>query len=381
MSQHGYIFEDCGMWYVRYRENERQPDGSVKRAQKAHPLGKVADFPRKRDIQPLADKFMEQVNATSFFPDAGITVTRFIAEMYTPKMERDLKPSTQKCYRDILAIHVLPNLADMPVREFKTYHGEALMTKIAEQGLAKSSYRRIKSVLSAVFTYAIRMGLATVNPITYVQIPKRCKQTAPTEAYSLEEITAMISFLPEPAATIVATAAYAGLRKGELRGLRGLDYDGRLLIVEQSVWNRFTTEPKSEASRDAVPVIPTLRKRLDALVRADKRMFPLFPSAVGTPVDLGNVANRIIKPMLEAHGLRWKGWHAFRRGLATRLKDMGVDDMTIMRIIRNGDVQTTRKHYIKIIPAHVEAAMEALEKRLCAGTVQEIGMSDAGNYN
>jgi hypothetical protein len=94
-----------------------------------------------------------------------------------------------------------------------------------------------------------------------------------------------------------------------------------------------------------------------------------------------NVANRVVKPMLEAHGLRWKGWHAFRRGLATNLKALGVDDLTIMRIIRNSDVGTTRKHYIKHIPADVEAAMEAFEKKLCAGSVQEIGMSGAGNYN
>ena len=338
-------------------------------------------FPRKRDIQPLAHKFMEQVNTTSFSPDAGITVSRFITEMYRPKMERDLKPSTQKCYRDILAIHVLPNLVDMPVREFRTYHGETLMAKIAAQGLAKSSYRRIKSVLSAAFTHAIRMGLTAVNPITYVSIPRRCKQTAQTEAYSLEEITGMISFLPEPTATIVAVAGYAGLRKGEIRGLRGLDYDGHQLTVSQSVWNRFTTEPKSENSKDAVPCIAPLRKRLDVLVRTEKRMFPLFRTSVGTPVDLANVANRIIKPMLEAHGLRWKGWHAFRRGLASNLKALGVDDLTIMRIIRNKDVATTRKHYIKTVPAHVEAAMEALEKRLCAGSVQEIGRSDAANYN
>jgi hypothetical protein len=110
-------------------------------------------------------------------------------------------------------------------------------------------------------------------------------------------------------------------------------------------------------------------------------MFPLFATSSGTPVDLANVANRIIKPMLKAHGMRWKGWHGFRRGLATNLKANGADDMTIMCIIRNGDAGTMHKHYIKTIPAHVEATMKAFEDRLCAGTAQEIGSSDAGNYN
>lgn len=381
MSQRGYVFEDCGTWYVRYRENVRQPDGSIKRVQTARPIATKLEYPRKRDVMPLVKKFMDEINSTSFSPDAGMSVARFITDMFLPNVERNLKPSTQKGYKDIWRIHVEPVLPAMPLREFRAYHGEEVMVRISSNLLAKSSYRRIKSFLSAVFSYAIRMGIATVNPITYVKIPKRCKQTPATEAYSLEEIATMLSFLPEPTASIVATAAFAGLRKGELRGLRGLDYDGRQLMVSQSVWNRFTTEPKSENSKAAVPCIAPLRQRLDALVREDKKMFPLFRTSLGTPVDLANVANRVIKPMLEAHGMRWKGWHAFRRGLATNLKALGVDDLTIMRIIRNSDVGTTRKHYIKIIPADVEAAMDALEKKLCAGSVQENGRSTAAKFN
>jgi integrase len=380
MSQRGHVFSDCGSWFVRYRENVRQADGSIKRVQKARRIASKAEFPRKRDVTSLANQFMGEINSASFSPDAGISVARFIDEMFLPNVKRSLKPSTQKCYRDIWHIHVKPNLPEIPLREFRTYHGEEIMMKIATNPLAKSSYRRIKSFLSAVFSYAIRMGLATVNPITYVKLPQRCKQTPATEAYSPEETTAMISFLPEPAATIVAVAAYAGLRKGEIRGLRGLDYNGSQLMVSQSVWNRFTTEPKSDASKAAVPVIARLKARLDVLANGDK-MRPMFCSSVGTPIDMANVANRVIKPMLEAHRLRWKGWHAFRRGLATNLKSLGVDDLTIMAILRHDNVETTRSCYIKTVPAHVKAAMDALEKQICAGSVQENGRSNAVIYN
>src|SRR5271157_2810712 len=42
-------------------------------------------------------------------------------------------------------------------------------------------------------------------------------------AYTLDEILAFLGVLPEPAATIFATAAFAGLRRGEIRGLRWED--------------------------------------------------------------------------------------------------------------------------------------------------------------
>src|ERR1700676_5219151 len=43
----------------------------------------------------------------------------------------------------------------------------------------------------------------------------------------------------------------------------------------------------------------------------------------------------------------WHGFHAFRRGLATSLYDLGVDDFMIQQIPRQADVETTRRHYIK----------------------------------
>lgn len=54
---------------------------------------------------------------------------------------------------------------------------------------------------------------------------------------------------------------------------------------------------------------------------------------------------------------RWHGWHAFRRGLATNLHALGVDDKTIQRILRHSNVSITQKCYIKTMPAQVTEAM------------------------
>ena len=40
-------------------------------------------------------------------------------------------------------------------------------------------------------------------------------------------------------------------------------------------------------------------------------------------------------------------FHAFRRGLATNLFELGLDDRTVMRILRHVRVQITRASYIK----------------------------------
>ena len=43
----------------------------------------------------------------------------------------------------------------------------------------------------------------------------------------------------------------------------------------------------------------------------------------------------------------WKDWHAFRRGLATNLYDLGMDDHTIKAILHHSSVTVTRRSYIK----------------------------------
>jgi len=65
-----------------------------------------------------------------------------------------------------------------------------------------------------------------------------------------------------------------------------------------------------------------------------------------------------------SHLIEWHGWHAFRRGLASNLNDLGVPDLTIQRILRHANVATTRKAYIKVREPHVVAGMAQLEAEI-----------------
>jgi hypothetical protein len=52
-------------------------------------------------------------------------------------------------------------------------------------------------------------------------------------------------------------------------------------------------------------------------------------------------------------------WHAFRRGLGTRLNEVGVDGKTIQSILRHADISTTQAYYIYLGP---EAGCSGLEE-------------------
>jgi hypothetical protein len=57
----------------------------------------------------------------------------------------------------------------------------------------------------------------------------------------------------------------------------------------------------------------------------------------------------------------WRGWHGFRRGLGTKLHDLGIDTPTISRILRHANPGITEALYIKTLDSQQIGAMQQLE--------------------
>lgn len=145
-----------------------------------------------------------------------------------------------------------------------TVDGERLLQSIAkEHNLTCTTLAHIKAFLSGVFRFAKRQGVInSENPMRDVVLPKG-KPPGETHAYSLEDIVQMLDVLPEPAATIVAAAAFRGARKGEVRGFLWENYDGVQIRISQSFWRGHALEPKTRKSKAPVPVIAQLARRLE----------------------------------------------------------------------------------------------------------------------
>jgi integrase len=90
----------------------------------------------------------------------------------------------------------------------------------------------------------------------------------------------------------------------------------------------------------------------------------MFPSPAGKPINLDALATDFIVPLVTKAEIRWHGWHAFRRGLATNLHRLGVPDKIIQRILRHSNVAVTQSCYIKTADAEATAAMQQFERSL-----------------
>jgi integrase len=103
----------------------------------------------------------------------------------------------------------------------------------------------------------------TLKGLTEKERLRKKKIQASNElAYTLEEVAEMLDKLPEPSRTVCTVAAFTGLTRSELRGLKWEDYDGETINVRRKIWNDHVGAPKTEAREAGVYVVPLLRKIL-----------------------------------------------------------------------------------------------------------------------
>lgn len=357
--QKGTIRRVGNCWLLYWHEKQLVNGKPVWR-RKAKKIATYGDeYRSEREVAPLAESFLRKVNADAVLkrPVESIELVSGFLQKYLGHCQETMRPSTVSGYKGLFRL-LTPHLGDLKLSEAHTPQIEKLMKAVADKKQrSHSAHKNMKRFLSAAFKYAIRTGLLNPpNPVTDAAIP-RGKAAQETHAYTLDEVQAMLGALSEPARTAVLVAALTGLRRSELRGLRWEDFDGDELMVQRAVWQSHVTDTKTLTSKSAVPLLPIVQEALQEHKARNGYNQWVFHNLAGKPLDFKNLFDRHMKDDLEAAGITWHGWHAFRRGLATNLYDLGAPEKTIQAILRHADLETTMEHYIKARSNKSQAAM------------------------
>jgi integrase len=387
-KQSGYIMRHHGWWVLRYRERVGV-GGEIETIQRAKRLVPVdAQHKTKASVRDLAQRELEPLNRHLTEPLRVTNLGDFVDRVYLPFVKQQKRPSTFRGYFLMWAGYLKLRCKTAWMREVKTHQVQSWLDEIGrEHGISRTTLKHVKNFLSGVFRHGAQQGYFDgANPVKLAEIPAFAPNGAETKPYSLEEIGAMLKVLSEPAATAVATAAFTGLRLGELRGLTWESYEPAQnedslgwLNVTRSVWRNTIGDPKTAKSKAPVPVIPQLAKKLDLHRRGcggPLTAGPIFANSAGQPLDLNACYQRNMKDVLKRAGITWHGWHGFRRGLASNLNRLGVDDSVIQRILRHSNVATTQNHYIKTASPDAIAAMKQFSQALMCSACAPDGDTD-----
>jgi len=293
------------------------------------------------------------------------------------------KPSAIRSYERALRDRVLPELGMKRLVDVQRRDVQRLADELLGEGLDPSTVRNALMPLRVIFRRAIEDGDLALNPTGHLRLPavrgRRERIASPEEAQLL------LVALPDRDRAVWATALYAGLRRGELMGLRWEDVDlaKGVIRVERAYdeKERVHVEPKSHAGRRTVPIVGALRDELLAhKTRQGHDSGLVFGATEETPFVTSNVWRRAQVAWRRA-GLNPIGLHEARHTFASTLIAAGVNAKAITTYMGHASIQTTYDLYGKLMPGSESEATALVDAYLAradtASRLDQLGPSES----
>jgi integrase len=210
----------------------------------------------------------------------GCTVS--VGELVEWWLKERCPTASRSCEQSRLRKNVVRTaLGAVPVRRLTSARLEDHFHALERAGAAPASVNHIRAKLRTVFFKVRKAGLwMGLNPITDTEprrVPKRAHPTL-----KLEEIPRVLAHVSPLWRDFTATAIYAGVRKGELCGLRKADVDLDGFITVRCSYDRETTKG---GHADVMPIAPALAPYLQAAIDASpsELVFPWSDGSMRSP--------------------------------------------------------------------------------------------------
>jgi integrase len=346
-----------------YRWWEKDIDG--KPIRRKSQVGDATEYPTESVAQAAADALRLTINNHSQRNRLRRTTVTTLWEHYRSE-ELPLKElSTQDVYAIVVKNWILPRWGRLLLDEVKTVEVERWLRAT---DLANGTKAKIKNIMSALFSHAVRWEFCGHNPISSgIQVGSGGKrgpsvgvrisakrQRAPL-VLSSEQVKQGLAQLQFRDQLLVFLIGALGTRRGEVGALRWTDCDlaNQTFNVQHSYyWGRggCLKATKTEASAKLLPMHPALKNALlewrgQSLYATETDfVFPSVRKKGKKPLDLGAVLNRMIKPAFVRIGIAGVGWHTFRHSVGSMLADMGEHQLTIRDYLRHSNLNVTNQY-------------------------------------
>ena len=346
-----------------YRWWERDING--KPIRRKLQVGGLERYPSESAAQSAVDALRLTINNQSKRQNLRRTTVNTLWEHYFREELPSKEISTQDAYVLYAKNWILPRWGNFLLDEIKTVEVERWLraTEVANGTKAK-----IKCVMSAFFSHAVRWEFCGHNPIssgipvgsggkrgpsTGVRISAK-RRKAPL-VLSAGEVILGLAQLEFRDQLLVFVDGALGIRQGELGALRWLDcdFDNMNFSVQHSYyWRRggHLKSTKTEASAKLLPMHPSLKQALlewrsqSLYNQPNDFVFPSERLKGSKPLDLASVLKKKIQPAFRKIGIIGVGWHTFRHTVGSMLADMGEHQLMIRDYLRHSNLHVTNKY-------------------------------------
>lgn len=372
------------IWYAKYRlSNGRQVQRKLGPAwsERGRP---PAGYYTKRAAEDWLRDLLDQARRGTLpgMVATGITFAAAAADFLSyAEHHKQLKPSTLRGYRSIIEAYLTPAFGARKIEEITTEDIEHWRSHLVGvvggqrrepaasgegQGVQKrppisnSTRNRILVLLHGIFARACKVHRLPVNPVSAVE-RHPVRSSGDIDVFSPREIYSLVKAAEgQQDAAIYLTAAFTGLRRGEIVALRwrDIDFAQSALRVRASYAGGKLTSPKSGKIR-STPLAPEIATALGEL--REREHFTedddlVFVGQAGSYLD-GSALRRRYKDALERAGLRPLRFHDLRHTFGTRTIAK-ADIRRVQEWMGHADIQTTMR-YLHYAPRKEDARLVA----------------------
>lgn len=382
--------EKRSAWVVRYVEGGKH---------------RSKQFDKKKDADLFRQQVERELSDGTHVPDTASATMKDVAEAFIRAEEirhRDgrVGQGHLRNVRTIMDHSVIPYIGKRLAKDLRAADVEDWYNRLVrDQGLKPSTAKYRIQFCNVMFDFAIRRGLAKVNPLAEGQKLLRGIVREPIRTFTVAEIGAIINAANERrhkgrhrtqaiGRCFVHLAAFCGLRYGEIAGLTAqrVNFEARTIEVRHSLtqFDELKT-PKTKAGMRDVPMPPHIAELLAEWVREfyvpnDRGLlFRVFERRVSRApagfIEPANFRSSYWKPILERAGIDVSGdlphFHALRHFSASWMIANGIPLMDTATLLGHREFDTTLQIYTHDVTTRVQrlAAFDTMASRLLSARV------------
>jgi integrase len=328
-------------WQARYRDRSGRQ--------------RTRSFPTKGEARTYLGT-VETDLAQGTWTDPTLAKVRFSA--YTARWRDSLahlRPGTLNNVDSFLQCHILPAFAPWQIGRIEPSDVRSFVYDLVQKGLAPTTVAGIYRVLTRILTTAETDGVIPRTPCRGIKLPRQTTTLEPC-FLSPDEVRRLAEAIEDRYRVLIYTAAYTGMRWGELAGLRVRRLDmlrGTIDVFEAltEVNGTLRTGPTKTGKSRTV----SIPRFLGDLLAEHLATFPsddghVFSSAKGGPLRR-SFYPRHYKPAAVRAGLSSSlRFHDLRHTCAALLIAQGAHPKEIQERLGHSTIQLTFDRYGHLLP-------------------------------
>lgn len=281
------------------------------------------------------------------------------AERWSKIMENAVVSTFKTC--------VLPAIGQTRSADVTASQLQGLLNALAKAERSHSAIKKVRTHLKAMFELAVDDKILDRSPARRITMPKRIRKVDGSYV-DQRVIRKLFNVAGRRDRIILRLFVACGLRPQEAFALRANDIERGRLRVDEALkqaerGSAFIGEPKTADSYGYVALPAKLESELHTWVR-EERIPPdgwLFPARRGGgPIRPNNYVKRDLAKLVKAAKVGSIDLRQLRRTCATYLRDEAIAQGQL----RHSSVETTKRHYLKAIPAEQKARVEKLDREM-----------------